>query len=239
MRLIKSLSALILFVTGCLALPAQNTQYLRKISSDEVLKVNQQRSVAPPSQSLRIEEGNVWLNGNLVPHEELPAGLQEMSPTYRLQLSFQGGEELEVTLLGQDYLIRNGRIAAIERPLPALDAPLIEGNDNTAEMQSAYYGNLRESAPVLFQRMATEAELFEDCMRIILDYETADEATRQRLRMQLRSNLDAQFDMSIANMELEVQQLELEIQQIRRDIEYRKSHKNQIIEKRLEEMTGE
>jgi hypothetical protein len=218
-----SFRALFLFMMAMPLCGMSQSTYLRSISSEEVLKANKSVGEHPTgSQSLRIEQGNVWLNGNLIPAHDLPSGLQDISVEYRLQLSFQGGSELQVTLLGDDYLIRNGKISTL--------IPVEE------EVQSIYYGNLRESSPVLFQRMSLEAELFEECMSLVLDYETADEARRQQLRMTIRKNLERQFDMNLENMELELQQLENEMQQIRMDIEFRKSKKNEIIEKRLRDL---
>lgn len=212
---------------------AQN-QDIRSISHSEALKSNY---AAQPLtfQSLRIEEKKVWVNGNIIPEAELPEGLHNISPTYKLQLSFQGGNEIEVNLFGGDYLIRNGKISKIPEKIVVTQAPVLENSPH--DLKSQYFKNVKEQAPVLFQRMNLEASLYEECLRMVINYEIADEDERQVLREKLRLNLGEQFDMNLSNMDLEVQQLEKEIQAIKADIEYRRKNKVNIIENRLNQLT--
>lgn len=231
MRFATLIFILVLFSSAGLA----QSQDIRSISHTQVLKESNHSYEPVSFQSLRIEESKVWINGNMIPNSELPEGLRSISPSYKLQLSFQGGSEIEVNLFGEDYLIRQGKIALIPHKVVVNTPPQTERLNNSAK--SEYFSNVKEQAPVLFQRMNQEASLYEECMRMVISYEIADEDERQILREKLRLNLGEQFDMNLSNMELEVLQLEKEIQAIKADIEYRRKNKTTIIENRLNQLT--
>jgi hypothetical protein len=184
-------------------------------------------------QSLRIEQGKVWVNGNLTQKSELPARLQEINGEYRFQASMYGVSELQFSFMGGDYLLKNGKI--VELPAPQSQQAL-SAEANTLTKQD-YYSNLKQESPTLFLQINREALLTEKYMGLLMDYETAPRELRAGIEEEIRLVLGELFDLSLANMELELRELEQEVEIIRDNIASRKANRSRIISDKLEEVT--
>lgn len=209
----------------------ENGKQIRSLSREKVMEAN-----ATPNamQSLRIEQGKVWINGNLAQSSELPEKLQNVNGDFRFQASMYGVNELQFSFMGSDYLLKNGRI--VELP-DQMAQPTLTYDANTLTKQD-YYNNLKQESPNLFLQINREALLTEKYMTLLMDYESAPKNLRPAIEEEIRLVLGELFDISIANMEMELRELEQEVDIIRDNIASRKANRSKIITDKLEEVTA-
>ena len=189
-------------------------------------------------QNLHIEDGKLWINGNLIPKTELPKSLQEINPNYRLQASLYGTNEFKFNLWGNDYLLKHGKIVEIAPSYPVRSEQtqgMIPSSLNTTD----YFNNLRNETPDIFSSMMREAQLQEYAIQLLMDFEVASPAEKIILRKKLAETLGQLFDLSIQNQELEITQAEEDLRSVKKEVEFRKKNRNTIIENRLKQITGE
>lgn len=230
MKRLLTISLALLLSAGTLL--AQRQQKVRNISSQE----QNYETVAQPTQlSLRIENGKVWVNGNLIPKEQLPATLQNLHPNVFYQAAVFGVEDITFTLGAHEYLVRDGKVMEMDGRTPEKET---KGEGNLAAKE-AYYSQLKKEAPNLFYSLSREGALYEECRRLLLEYQMAQGKQKDKIREEIRLVLGQLFDINERNRELELQQLEQMIDAAKKEIEYRKRNKSQIIGNTLKDLLGE
>jgi hypothetical protein len=205
---------------------------MRTLPKEKVLEAE----ARPSMQSLRIEDGKVWINGNLAQKSELPERLQNVSRDFTFQTAMYGVSEVEFNLLGGDFLLKNGKLIELPPPAQSSNAGLVQTNANTLTKQD-YYTNLKNESPSLFMQINREAYLTEKYMSLLLDYQTAPPERQPGIEEEIRVVLGELFDISLANMEMELRELEEEVNFIRQSIDERRANRSRIIEAKLEEVT--
>lgn len=204
---------------------------IRTLSTENPTE-NQSNSGLTP-QSVRIENSKVWINGNLLVRNELPASLQSIDPEFKMQMTTTGRADVRILLFGKQYLIRQGRLLEVPNELPA----------NTATSESGYqakedlFSSLKNEEPDHFYNLKKEAVMYERCMQLVLEFEMAEAKLKEKIKEEIRLLLGEQFDMSIRNMEKEVETLDQELMEAKTMIDFRKKNKSAIIDKRLQELT--
>lgn len=224
---------LVLLSTATLVDAQNYAKGIRTISDDQDNNLAGQS--APASISVRIEDGKVWVNGNLVPSKELPASLKEVNPAVFYQAAIFGVKDISFQLMGHEYLVRDGKITeAPARPRMA--------RDNSLQQQTAaeaYYSNLKREAPGLFYSLSREGALYEECRRLLIDHQLAQGKQKDKIREEIRLVIGQLFDINERNKELEIRQLEQMIEAARKEVELRKANKSLIIDKTLKDLLDE
>ena len=73
-----------------------NDRNIRTISDSEG---NDLAETTPASISVRIEDGKVWVNGNLVPRKDLPKSLKQVNPAVFYQAAIFGVNDISFQLI--------------------------------------------------------------------------------------------------------------------------------------------
>jgi len=68
-------------------------------------------------------------------------------------------------------------------------------------------------------------------------HESADETARQKMREDLRQRLEALFDLRETERAAQIQRIETDVAKLRKTLEDRKAHREEIIDRRLQELT--
>ncbi|GEM_PF-1659282 len=103
-----------------------------------------------------------------------------------------------------------------------------------------HYGELERNNPELAEGMLRAHRLDHQCRQMAEKIRWASEAEEKaRLKEQLRRTLDEIFELRMAERELEVQHLERELNHIRSLLDTRRQAKDQIIDRRMRDLTFE
>ena len=181
-------------------------------------------------QSLRIEEGKVWLNGRLLPEEELPASLHSVDPAVRITLSLCCNVSTQTFMLnGVAYLLKEGRIIELS---PRTDTGA-SGDDNLQR----YFNDLQAKDPQTFENMTKEAQLEVLSRQLAERYRGAKaEKDRREVEDELRLVLDEIFTIKQQNMQNEVRYLQSAIDQLEQRLMDREKLRMEIIDKRMQQL---
>lgn len=189
-------------------------------------------------RSIRIEDGKVWVNGNRLTADHLPPGLRKLSSDYAFQATMVGEGDFMITLFGEAYVVRDKSVEVA--PIQQVQSNTTAGfQPGTASAKTEYYARMRDEQPNLFYNLNREAQLYEECMQLVLDYRMARGDVRKHIRAELRERLDQLFEINMINMERQIESLEGELKAAREGLEARRLHKDEIIRLRMQELTGD
>lgn len=184
-------------------------------------------------QSVRLESGKLWVNGNLIPGNELPPALGRNSTHLDFYATFQGIRSVELQVDGKNYLIQPGRISDISR-LSVGHAP----SASSRHPDQQYLEKLQEESPETFRSLAAEADLNKKSLQLSREFiTTADPRRKAELRTELRRVLDQLFDLNVQNQQEELDFLEEQIQIRREELKIKQGNKARLVAKNLSELT--
>lgn len=182
-------------------------------------------------QSVRVESGKMWVNGNLIPGNELPPFLGRSSAQLDFYATFQGIRSVELQVEGKNFLIQPGRVSDISR--------ISAGHHNShRHPDQQYLERLQEESPETFRSLAAEADLNKRSLQLSREFiTTADPRRKAELRTELRRVLDQLFDLNVQNQEEELDFLEEQIQIRREELKIKQGDKARLVAKNLSELT--
>lgn len=193
-------------------------------------------SRAVSSLTFRIEGGKFWINGNLVQEQNLPKSLLEIDRNLFYQTTVFGIEEITFSLRGRNYLVKDDRV--VEFANDKETQPAYEQRKGQ-EAAQGYYSDIKRESPTLFQSMNREGMLYEQAQRLVWQYQKAKSKDKPAIKDELRSVLGQIFDLNERNRELEIRELEQMIESAKREVSYRKSSKQAIVNNALEELLAQ
>lgn len=233
MIMLKSVTALVLGVLfSCVTLLAQEPS-IRKISSENA-DTYQNASIS--SVNLRIEEGKVWVNGNLIPRKDLPKSLRDIDPNIKYKSAAFGVGEIGFNLGGNEYLVKEGRI--MELPSRTKEVTPLKDRPSKDAMEE-YYSNLKRESPNLFYSLGREAALTEQARNLIYEFQLSKNKEREKIREELRVVLGQLFEINEHNRQKEIIELQQMIDAAQKEIQYRKANKSLIIDNTVKELIGD
>lgn len=182
-------------------------------------------------QSVRVESGKMWVNGNLIPGTELPPSLGKSSTHLDFYATFQGIRSVELQVEGKNFLIQPGRVSDISR--------ISAGHHNShRHPDQQYLERLQEESPETFRSLAAEADLNKKSLQLSREFiTTADPRRKAELRTELRRVLDQLFDLNVQNQQEELDFLEEQIQIRREELKIKQGDKARLVAKNLSELT--
>lgn len=205
-------------------LRVNGSQFLEKKSMPSAGLVS-----APALQSLRLDEGKFWINGNLIQAQELPLKLQSQLQERDFYASFQGIQAIELVLEGKTYLVKPGRISDITK---------ICSSGKTETHDQAYMERLSREEPETFEALSREAELNRKTLSLSKAYiSSADPRKKAELRAELRMALEQLFDLNIRNQEQELFFLENQIAIRKEELKIKQADKARQVARNLNELT--
>lgn len=187
---------------------------------------------APSATSLRIDQGKVWLNGKQLPAAELPPSLQKLDKAIYYEAKVSGVSEFTFNIGEQQYLVQADKISEVQ----VAEGDLSPYAYDSKQATEAYYSQLKRESPNLFYGLSREGVLLEQVRQLLHDYERAKSKDKPGIRTELRKVLSQLYDINERNKELEIAELEAMIEAAKQEVEYRKAHKAEIIERSLEEL---
>ncbi len=219
-------------------MPAQQVSGKRTMNSQEAYYSN---TTFNPLQTLRIQNGMVWVNGNLVPDAELPIELRSLRKDFFVETSVKGGTEYRFNLMGGDYFLREGKLVYSGKS--GTDENGVQSYSNNSNAQGnlsleGYYANKRQEQPLRFSSMVNEGELHQRCMDLARKYLESQLVEKEALKPALRACLGEWFDINMMNQEAETQKSQQDLDRIKRELEFRKRSKVLILENKMNDLIG-
>lgn len=257
MRPIHFVNSLVLLtLLGTSVLRAQNeTRPAEAAAAEEV----------PQVRVLEIHGGNVKLDGWQLPSSNLPSGLSlhGIDMTY----NFSGPVTPVLEIDGEVYVLDGQRLIRMEDAAPNRAAnvyflgqpepnappvsmanggaamPASEGLDLSDDLEQAgeqaYLRQLSERDRTLYDQIQHEQSLELETFRLAGEYRQArDRDEQSRIEVALREKLSESFELKQQIRADEITQAESQIDELRRLLNERSARKEQIIERRLRELTG-
>jgi hypothetical protein len=182
-------------------------------------------------QSVRLDAGKLWINGNLLPQQEVPPSLQALSRQTEFYASFQGIRSVELLMEGNSFLIQPGRVSDISKISGT-------GPRNPLPTDQVYMEKLRQESPETFKALSLEAELNQRAHQLSRAFlTTADLRKKAEIRTDLRRTLDQLFDLNIRNQSEELEFLESQIALRKEELKIKQGDKTRLVAKNLSELT--
>lgn len=182
----------------------------------------------------KIDAGRVFLNGRLIPSQNLPSSLQKVDPDIYYETTVAGVTEFTFNLGERDYLVANGNVTELSGE--GQSDQLTAGNKTATE---AYYSQLKRESPGLFYGLGREGILLEEVRSLLMDYSVAQGTQREKVKEDIRLVLGQLYDINQRNKEMEIEELEDMIQAAKEEVQYRKAHKSEIIDNSLKNLLRE
>ena len=197
------------------------------------------RKVEASSQSqitsLKIDRSQIWVNGKLIPEKELPKALRSLDPSIFYEAAVMGMEELAFNLDEKIFVVKDGKL--IEAKPSQNSANKQASIDKSA--QESYYSQLKRESPGLFYGISREGVLLERVRTLLIEYASAKERQRPKIKSEIRLVLGQLFEINERNKALEIKELEEMIKMAKDELEYRKANKSKIINNSLENLLRE
>ncbi len=89
------------------------------------------------------------------------------------------------------------------------------------------------------ENLKKEKELEIDAELLALKIKNEDGSTQQKLKGELAGVLNQLFEIKEKRKETEIKQLEKRLQELKESIQARKQNKNEIVQRRIQEMLGD
>lgn len=223
--------------------PASTTKVVNKPDAPS----SQNKDEATPNlQSLSIQDGKVYINGQEQNASALPKDLKLDGVT--LDYNFYGGFVPVFEINGKSFTLDNGKLISFKRQFKSE-----EDLGSFMEQQAAQYNqvrrnlvplennsqmvNIRDEAPDLFSRMRREQWLEYDSQQLAVKIRMTPEGV-QRVEMtrELRQKLGMIFDLRQQNLEEEIRQLNNQLILLRGRLRDKELEKDRIIEARVQEL---
>lgn len=190
---------------------------------------------------LQIHDGAVYHDGTRLPEGALPEELDVdgMSMTFE----YSGPVAPAIGLNGRLYTIDGDRLVELDqgemdRQAFVFAKPQPLGRSAAEQAQQAYMQGLSERDRALYERLVREREMEAEAYRLAQQLR-ANPSDVSALSSQLREKLDAMFELKQENRREEIRQVEEVLQALRQRLQEREAMRDDIIQHRMRELTGQ
>ena len=208
---------------------------------------------AQSTRTLVIRDGTVYLDGQRVPSERLPASLDVSH--LNVQYSFTGISDPVVELNGALYAVGDSLMPVDPSAVSVQQSPLsLQGASSNAsgaeardeqtstlqQYQAQYLQEMQQRHRQLYDRLMHERRMEADTHTLARAIRQLPEGPeRQRYIDSLRTTLDQIFELKQENRRREIDQLENQLQELQLRLEKREEMREQMIEQRIQQLIGE
>jgi hypothetical protein len=190
---------------------------------------------------LEIRDGAVYHDGTKLPESAVPEGLDVEG--LNMTFEYSGPVAPAIGLNGQLYTLDGDRLveldeSEVDRKAFAFAKPQPLGLSPAEQAQQAYMQGLSERDRALYERLVREREMEAEAYRLAqqLRQNPSNDAA---LRSQLREKLEAMFELKQENRREEIRQVEEVLQALRQRLQEREAMRDEIIQHRMRELTGQ
>lgn len=208
-------------------------------ASDLVPRAAEARAAEAQVHRLQIHNGTVYHDGAALPEGALPAELDVdgMSMTFE----YSGPVAPAIGLNGRIYTLEEGRLVELDqeemdRQAFGFAKPQPLGRSAAEQAEHAYMQGLSERDRALYERLVREREMEAEAYRLAQQIRLSADPS---LRSQLRDKLDAMFELKQENRREEIRQVEEVLQALRQRLQEREAMRDDIIQHRMRELTGQ
>lgn len=192
---------------------------------------------------LEIHNGAVYHDGEALPAAALPQGLDIDGMS--MSFEYSGPVAPAIGLNGRIYALDGDRLVELneedmDRQAFALTRPEPLGESAAKQAEQAYMQGLSERDRALYERLIREREMEAEALRLAHTLRQNPNAPNQTtLRSQLREKLEAMFELKQENRREEARQVEDVLQALRQRLQEREAMRDEIIQHRMRELTGQ
>ncbi|MFO8098224.1 MAG: hypothetical protein R6T83_01220 [Salinibacter sp.] len=208
---------------------------------------------AQQTRTLDIRDGTVYVDGEALDNEQLPADLEidGLSASYQ----FQGIQRPVVELNGHLVAIADSGLVPITSEEAGQTTAAVEGeaqpevpepgdgDGSAAEEASAhqeYLRDVQESSRELYERLQRERRMEQEAQELARVVRTLPEGdAREAKTDSLGSMLNELFEIKQENHRREIDRLQRKIQELQRRLQKREEMRNAMIEHRLQQLVGD
>lgn len=190
---------------------------------------------------LDIRDGTVYHDGTPLPDGALPADLD--IDGLSMSFEYSGPVAPAIGLNGRLYTLEGERLvlldeADMDQQAFGLAKPEALGQSAAEQAEQAYLQELSERDRALYERLIREREMEGEALRLAqrLRQTPADAAS---LRAQLYEKLNAMFELKQENRREEIRQVEDVLDALRQQLRKREAMREQVIQHRMGELTGQ
>ena len=192
---------------------------------------------------LEIHNGAVYHDGEVLPASALPQGLDING--MNMSFEYSGPVAPAIGLNGRIYTLESGRLvelqeADMDRQAFGFTRPQPIGESAAKQAEEAYMQGLSERDRALYERLVRERDMEAEALGLARTLRqnpnVPNEAT---LRSQLREKLEAMFELKQENRREEARQVEEVLQALRQRLQEREAMREEIIDYRMRELTGQ
>lgn len=190
---------------------------------------------------LEIHNGAVYHDGTRLPDGALPAELDVDGMS--MSFEYSGPVAPAIGLNGRLYTIDGDRLveldeSEVDQKAFGVAKPQALGLSAAEQAQQAYMQGLSERDRALYERLVREREMESEAYRLAQQLRL-NPSNAAALRSQLREKLDAMFELKQENRREEIRQVETALQSLRQRLQEREAMRDDIIQHRMRELTGQ
>ncbi len=201
------------------------------------------RSAEAQVHRLEIHNGAVYHDGEPLSAGALPQGLDIDGMS--MSFEYSGPVAPAIGLNGRIYALDGNRLveldeAEMDRQAFALTRPEPVEEAAAKQAEQAYMQGLSERDRALYERLVRERDMEAEALRLARTLRQNPNVPNQAaLRSQLRDKLEAMFELKQENRREEAQQVEDVLQALRQRLQEREAMRDEIIQHRMRELTGQ
>lgn len=183
---------------------------------------------SPQKNTLKIFDGKIWINGNLMPKSSLPYSLHKLPKNYQVDASFFGLNEFVFYIAGKEYCLKGDKI---------IENKNLE-NYTRKDKLGEYFYQLKKKSPELYYSKETEKklEIFITQKRQQY-YQTSLLSKKSAIKSEIKTALELLFDIQINNQQKEINLLKAQLDYLEDQVQKSKKNRDKIIAKNLYEVT--
>ncbi|MFP4228013.1 MAG: hypothetical protein ACLFTE_04200 [Salinivenus sp.] len=213
-------------------------------------------ALAQQTRTLDVRDGTVYVDGQALDNEQLPAGLEleGLNASYQ----FQGIQRPVVELNGRLVAVSDSGLVPItsesagrttaaaaqsggesQREVPEPSGPDEDARDE-ASAQEEYIRDVEESSRELYERLQRERQMEQEAQELARVVRMLPEGdAREAKTDSLHSMLNELFEIKQENHRQEIDRLQRKIQELQRRMQKREEMRNTMIDHRLQQLVGE
>lgn len=210
-----------------------------------------QQAEAQVTRTLTIQDGEVYIDGQEIPGDELPPELNIEGVA--MQHSFAGVERPVIEIGGELYALEDQLVPVDERSADSEGMTIffehdarspngesLANNLPTQILQSQYLEEIQRHSQQLYEQLMREQHMEAQTRDLAQNIRSLGEGSeRQQYIDSLRSTLNEIFDLKQENRQREIEQLEAQLQELRQNLQEREQMREQMIDRRIQQLIGD
>jgi flagellar biosynthesis GTPase FlhF len=204
---------------------------------------------AQQTRTLEIRDGTVFVDGQPLPSEQVPSGLDLEG--VQAQYRFVGIARPVVEIQGRLFAVEEGLTPVSPEDVRAEQASVVLQNRNGARSAAAategsadagteqYLNDVQRASRQLYERLLRERRMEERARELAQMVRLLPEGGKRQMRLDsLRSMLNDIFALKQENRRREIEHLQRKIQELQRSIQKRAGMREVMIDRRLQQLVG-